>query len=233
MHRQREMNRQVNLENRLARLEKGIDDDPDYPMAPAGTGSMPPHGHHHQQQQHHHPMAPAFQRPPMMPPFAPMGQPPPAFSGGFVPPPLSGSRLPPGPPPRLPHGIPPTRMVRAPGMPPPPPPAGQRPMGGSSSVAPAALGGRGGSQGMAGSATATLAKNASGKAMAATIEAKPQMRNLSADLTRFVPTTLKLKKEVAQKRPHQVKPSTPHIDWKLPQAQVRIFPFRINPLYFP
>ena len=57
----------------------------------------------------------------------------------------------------------------------------------------------------------------SGKPMTV-IEAKPQMRNLSADLTRFVPTTLKLKKEapVVKKAPETSK-ATPRIEWRLPQ----------------
>ena len=105
VHRQKEINRQVNFETRKARMEQG-----DLGNDPMETGDYAqPHNPHHL----------PFQRPPMMPSF-PMGPPPPVY-GGFVPPPAPGSRLPPGPPPRLPQGMMP-RMVRPPGMPPPPPP---------------------------------------------------------------------------------------------------------------
>ena len=145
------------------------------------------------------PHHPAFQRPPMMPSY-PMG-PPPVY-GGFVPPPAPGSRLPPGPPPRLPQGIVP-RLVRPPGMPPPPPP-GLRP----------------GAPPLTGRAPLNSSPSKAAKPTASIIEAKPQMRNLSADLTRFVPTTLKLKKDVPVRKETLKSAAAPHIEWRTPQVQV-------------
>jgi len=193
-HRHKEMNRQSTYETRKARMEAGdLGDD-------AMETDYPSFNPHHP--------AP-FQRPPMISGY-PMG-PPPVY-GGFVPPPAPGSRLPPGPPPRLPQGIIP-RMVRPPGMPPPPPP-GLRP------GAPSGIAGRPASSSSSGSA----ATSSSGKApnKATIIEAKPQMRNLSADLTRFVPTTLKLKKDAPPPRKDVLKSAsaTPHIEWRTPQTQV-------------
>ena len=99
------------------------------------------------------------------------------------------------------------------GMPPPPPP-GLRP------GAPSGIAGRPASSSSSGSA----ATSSSGKApnKATIIEAKPQMRNLSADLTRFVPTTLKLKKDAPPPRKDVLKSAsaTPHIEWRTPQTQV-------------
>ena len=64
-------------------------------------------------------------------------------------------------------------------------------------------------------------KPASSKPTASIIEAKPQMRNLSADLTRFVPTTLKVKKDMPQKKELAKPSANPHIEWRAPQVHVR------------
>jgi len=201
-YRQKEMNRQSTYETRKARMEAGdIGDD----AMETDYSSF----------NQHHP-AP-FQRPPMMPGY-PMG-PPPVY-GGFVPPPALGSRLPPGPPPRLPQGIVP-RMVRPPGMPPPPPP-GLRP-GAPSGIS----GGNRGPPASSSSSSSSPSTSSIGKApnKSTIIEAKPQMRNLSADLTRFVPTAIKLKKDAPPPRKDALKSvsSTPHIEWRTPQVQVTIF----------
>ncbi|GFW24185.1 WW domain-binding protein 11 [Trichonephila clavipes] len=143
--------------------------------------------------------------PPGVPPPPPPGRPtlpPPGMPIRLGAPPI---RLPPGPPP----GIPPPRLIRPPSAPPPrisnilP----------SSSVAP---------PGTTGSTTTSTA-SASGsvtvlsappslmqrpKNMAvedeaqrsATIEAKPQIRNLSADVMRFMPTALRIKREDRHKK---------------------------------
>lgn len=195
LHRQKEINRQVTHETRKARMEAGdFDDDPSI-----DNNKYPPHMPPHPGQ---------FQRPPMMPAYGPygsMGPPPPMGYGGFVPPPIPGSRLPPGPPPRMPQGLTP-RLIRPPGMPPPPPP-GLRP------GAPSMLTGRP-------QLSTSAPSKPSSKPTASIIEAKPQMRNLSADLTRFVPTTLKVKKDMPPKK-DVVKPSVnPHIEWRTPQVQV-------------
>lgn len=68
----------------------------------------------------------------------------------------------------------------------------------------------------------TVSKPAPSKPTSSIIEAKPQMRNLSADLTRFVPTTLKVKKDVPAKRDAVKSSANPHIEWRTPQIQVDI-----------
>ena len=61
------------------------------------------------------------------------------------------------------------------------------------------------------------------------------MRNLSADLTRFVPTTLKVKKDAPIIRKDVARSSTvtPHIEWKTPAQviPVRIFGNRLMNLF--
>lgn len=68
--------------------------------------------------------------------------------------------------------------------------------------------------------TSVSSKPPSAKPTASIIEAKPQMRNLSADLTRFVPTTLKVKKDMPPKRDTVKSSANPHIEWRTPQIQV-------------
>ncbi|KAB0792211.1 hypothetical protein PPYR_14170 [Photinus pyralis] len=94
-------------------------------------------------------------------------------------PPPGRPLLPPGPPPGLPHRIPlrmppaPPRMIRLPGPPP-----------NLSLATPNVL-----------SAGPQLIRIESGIKQGATISAKPQIRNLSADVTRFVPSALRVKRE--------------------------------------
>lgn len=104
-----------------------------------------------------------------LPPGPPPGRPnlPPGPPPGL--PPRLGMRMPPGPPP----GIPP-RLIRLPIMP-------QGSSGGAAN--PNVL-----------SAAPQLINRADGK-QSATIMAKPQIRNLSADVTRFVPSALRVKRE--------------------------------------
>ncbi|GFT63886.1 WW domain-binding protein 11 [Nephila pilipes] len=146
--------------------------------------------------------------PRMMPPGVP---PPPPPGRPSLPPPglpirlgASPIRLPPGPPP----GLPPPRLIRPPSAPPPrisniiP----------SSNVAP---------PGTTGTTTSTTAASGNVTVLSAppslmqrpknigveeetqrsaTIEAKPQIRNLSADVMRFMPTTLRIKREDRHKK---------------------------------
>lgn len=70
--------------------------------------------------------------------------------------------------------------------------------------------------------TSTQSKPAQSKPTASIIEAKPQMRNLSADLTRFVPTTLKVKKDMPAKKDVAKSMANPHIEWRTPQIQVQL-----------
>ncbi|XP_046400268.1 WW domain-binding protein 11 [Ischnura elegans] len=148
----------------------------------------------------------------------PMGMPPPPlmlFRGppgirlppgpppGIPPPPprniIGGIRLPPGPPP----GMPP-RMLRPPtSLPPPPhqvpqvapphPPLIPPLVGGANpnvlSAAPQLIGRRDGLSGVG-----DVGHDKS-QGSGATIEAKPQIRNLSADVTRFLPTALRVRRE--------------------------------------
>ncbi|KAK5639999.1 hypothetical protein RI129_010810 [Pyrocoelia pectoralis] len=94
-------------------------------------------------------------------------------------PPPGRPLLPPGPPPGLPHRMPlrmppaPPRMIRLPGPPP-----------NLSLATPNVV-----------SAGPQLIRIESGIKQGATISAKPQIRNLSADVTRFVPSALRVKRE--------------------------------------
>ncbi|XP_023242545.1 WW domain-binding protein 11-like [Centruroides sculpturatus] len=162
--------------------------------------------------------------PPLMfrpPPLRPGLPPPRLVPPGVPPPPRPG--LPPGPPPGLPPrvgappmrlppgpppGMPPPRLLRPPGVPPPglPPPPGmphpanmpgqalQRPS--VPMLNPNVL-----------SAPPSLIQRPKmshltdeEKKRSATIEAKPQIRSLNIDITRFMPTTLRVKREDKGKR---------------------------------
>lgn len=95
-------------------------------------------------------------------------------------PPPPGLRLPPGPPP----GLPP-RLRLPPGPPPGVPPRLLRPP-----MAPPLAAGPPPSNPNVLSAAPQLRDKQS-----ATIEAKPQIRNLGADVTRFVPSALRIKRD--------------------------------------
>lgn len=149
------------------------------------------------------------QAPPQQPPMPLMGLPPPPplmyrppppplhLRIPPPPPPRIGIRLPPGPPPGMPRMMgprPPMPMPRVlgpnmsmPGMPPPPPVPSNLSAMSNSQKTPNVL-----------SAAPQLIstrkdKDASGKS-STTIEAKPQIRNLAADVTRFLPTSLRVKR---------------------------------------
>lgn len=159
------------------------------------------------------PLRPGLPPPLRLPPGPPPGRPglPPGPPPGL--PPRLGLRLPPGPPP----GIPP-RMLRIPGPPPRlpsglalpglplPTSAGPAPLttiqipttGNAALATPNVL-----------SAAPQLinrtradigAPDTVKKQQGATIEAKPQIRNLSADVTRFLPTALRVKREDKRKK---------------------------------
>ena len=105
-----------------------------------------------------------------------------------MPPP--GVRLPPGPPPgrpQLPPGPPPGRPPFMGG--PQRPPGGPRPRGGPHMRGPNPQVVSAGPQLNAGQAPPKIVKTGS------VIEAKPQMRNLLSDVTRFVPTNVKVKRD--------------------------------------
>lgn len=199
VHRQTQAERQKDLQDRLARID--------------------------QQEQQHTPRQPHphFQPPPMRPPGPPPGLPPPGvmfhrplLRPGIAPP---GVRLPPGPPPGrppAPPGPPPGRppMVGMGGirMPPGPPPGGLPPrmppgLPGSHHLMPMpprlpppqqVAGG----SGVVSAGPQLINKEvnkgssaASSSSSGSVIEAKPQMRNLISDVTRFVPTNVKVRRE--------------------------------------
>ncbi|XP_062137962.1 WW domain-binding protein 11 [Drosophila sulfurigaster albostrigata] len=154
---------------------------PAIPLPPSAP--VPPQQQQQQQQQQQLPQLPhmrgiappgiMFRPPPMRPPGP--GMP------GF------GMRMPPGPPPgaRPPHALGPIpRMgIR---MPPGPPPGLPPRMAGGHHVKHGSGGG--------GVAANAIASKEQGKGIT-TITAKPQIRFLSADVTRFVPSTLRVKRE--------------------------------------
>lgn len=144
---------------------------------------------------------PPVRLPPGPPPGRPPGPPgpPPGLPPRMLgPPPV---RVPPGPPP----GIPSMRLMRPPGMPPMgghlgmPPPLGMMSSMSQSSLNPNVL-----------SAPPSLInrpKTDDEHKGGATIEAKPQIRNLSADVMRFTPTSLRIKREEkGKKREHKPMP---------------------------
>ncbi|KAF5272785.1 hypothetical protein FQA39_LY07812 [Lamprigera yunnana] len=140
------------------------------PLAPPGTDPVPP-----------------IQTTPMPAPSMP---PPPTII--FPPqlrlppgPPPGRPLMPPGPPPGLPHRLPirmppvPSRMMRMPG-PPPNISNSNLPLGTPNVVS---------------AAPQLIGRLDLSKPQGATISAKPQIRNLSADVTRFVPSALRVKRE--------------------------------------
>lgn len=149
--------------------------------------------------------------PPVVPPVGPPGAPPTGPPGApplmFRPPPMRtglphppGVRLPPGPPPqgmpprlpnmRMPPPMPPRLPMRPPGVPPGMPPPGMPPRGLPPVHNPNVL--------SAGPQLIARPRD-DDKKHSATIEAKPQIRNLSADVTRFLPTALRVKREDRKK----------------------------------
>ncbi|XP_063535524.1 WW domain-binding protein 11 [Cydia strobilella] len=206
VHRKRERDRAADLNARLTALKRSgghrdsdSDSDNETPMPPPAMAAMPPEFILE---------PPGVEMRQMPPPLIPPGLRPPPLLVPLGPPPLRlPSRAPPGPPPGPPTGLPPgppaglppgppaglppgppaglPRMLRPPGPPPgapprllrplvPPPPPKQMPP--SVLMAAPIIHKKDGPQG-------------------ATITAKPQIRNLSADVTRFVPSALRVKRE--------------------------------------
>ncbi|CAB4055846.1 WBP11 [Lepeophtheirus salmonis] len=151
---------------------------------------------------------PSLRLPPGPPPRPPMfvrpGAPP--LRPGVPPP---GVRLPPGPPPgrppvppgpppgRPPMGAPGARPPRMmpPGIQPPRPPPGRPRLQNVLSAGPQLNTGGSGSG-------AVSSTNSNSIHTGGVIEAKPQMRNLRSDITRFIPTNLRVKRD-DPKNPHR------------------------------
>lgn len=144
------------------------------PPAPPGTDPVPTMVPH-QIPQSNLPVPPTliFPGPPLrLPPGPPPGRP----------------LMPPGPPPGLPPPRLPLRMPPA-----PPPPRMLRLPGPTGISAPPNL--TLGTPNVVSAAPQLINRLDGGKQHGATISAKPQIRNLSADVTRFVPSTLRVKRE--------------------------------------
>ncbi|KAL3285095.1 hypothetical protein HHI36_019219 [Cryptolaemus montrouzieri] len=149
---------------------------------------------------HIEPLIPPGTDPPMVIPTPPN---PPSMPMIF---PSSGLRLPPGPPPGRPlmppgppPGLPPPRLpIRLPPAPPrliriPGPPPSLSVSSNLSLATPNVL--------SAGPQLISRSESGSAK-QGATISAKPQIRNLSADVTRFVPSALRVKREDKKQKPN-------------------------------
>ncbi len=185
VHRQTQAEKAVELQNRLARIDGGKkvpDQGGSSQPAPPGIGERP---------REPPPGAPARNlfmppgaHPAMIPPRPPIlfRPAPPPLRPGMAP---SSVRLPPGPPP----GRPPA---------PPGPPPGRPPMGMMAAAVAAAAAAQSSraAQGGVVSAAPQLLKEGKSTAGQSVIEAKPQMRNLKSDITRFVPTNVKIKRDV-------------------------------------
>lgn len=123
--------------------------------------------------------------PRMLPPGPPPGRPsglPPGPPPGLPPNIRMPPRMPPGPP-----GVPPPRMLRPPGAPPGVPPPRLVPPGGQTQQNPNVI-----------SAQPSIMKpplKSSEEEKTAIIEAKPQIKNVAGDVTRFTPVALKVKRD--------------------------------------
>ncbi|XP_030026069.2 LOW QUALITY PROTEIN: WW domain-binding protein 11 [Manduca sexta] len=185
VHRKKERDRAADLSARLNALKRntgGRDSDSDSDTEAGGLQGPPPQ------------LAPDFSiEPPgaemrqMPPPLLPPGLRPPPMRPPLGPPPMRlpppgvvaagrGALRPPGPPP----GAPP-RLLR-PLVPPPPP----KPLPQVSVLS---------------AAPQLISKKDAGINQCTTISAKPQIRNLSADVTRFVPSALRVKREDKKAKP--------------------------------
>ncbi|XP_026736433.1 WW domain-binding protein 11 [Trichoplusia ni] len=204
VHRKRERDRAADLNARLSALKRtggGRDSDSDSdteggpPPLSALAGHAPPDFALE---------PPGAELRQMPPPLLPPGLRPPPLRAPLAPPLRLGPPGPPGPPPGPPGpppgppgpppGAPGARgMLRPPGPPPgapprllrplvPPPPPKTHPPVSVLSAAPVLITKKDAQQG-------------------ATISAKPQIRNLSADVTRFVPSALRVKREDKKAKP--------------------------------
>ncbi|XP_015524534.1 WW domain-binding protein 11 [Neodiprion pinetum] len=225
VHKKRETERAQDLSARLTLLDadtnsknnsNGKSDQDDNIEPPGLMDHPPPHNPHHPQHPHQHslpplglPPPPLLYRPPP-PPMHALRMPPP-------PPPRIGLRLPPGPPPGMP------RLLRPgpPGMPRMPPP--QMQIANMTSLAniansqiqtQTAPGSQPKTPNVLSAAPQLInRKDKDGKGLS-TIEAKPQIRNLAADITRFLPTSLRVKRD-DKKKPS----SLPKMPDRLPENQ--------------
>ncbi|XP_068970988.1 WW domain-binding protein 11-like isoform X2 [Bombus flavifrons] len=180
VHKKRETERAQDLNARLSLLEAENESNSKYTQ----SHTMPPMGL---------PPPPLMYRPP--PPPLHLRMPPP-------PPPRIGLRLPPGPPPGMP------RMLRPgpPSMPRMPPPQMQMPnlsnmtnIGSPQMQTQSATGSQPKTPNVLSAAPQLINRKDKDGKSTTTIEAKPQIRNLAADVTRFLPTSLRVKRDDKRK----------------------------------
>ncbi|EZA48356.1 WW domain-binding protein [Ooceraea biroi] len=230
VHKKRETERAQDLNARLSLLEaenepkssnnKSSNKADDEELEPPGASDhLSGHGLHashphaqHTQQQHAMPSMgmpppPLLYRPP--PPPLHLRMPPP-------PPPRIGLRLPPGPPPGMP------RILRPgpPSIPRMPPP--QMQMSNMSNISNSQMQTQSGTTAQPKTPNVLSAapqlinrKDKEGKSTT-TIEAKPQIRNLAADVTRFLPTSLRVKRDDKKREKFS---NISRITERLPEAQ--------------
>lgn len=207
VQKRREIDKANDLTSRLSALErrkgdsKSDDEDQNDKMAmyPPGTSGLdgshiPP------------PIMTNMNRPP---PLRPPGPPPPSMR---MPPPMQSRPAPPGPPPG-----PPPRMIRLPPGPPPglPPRALPRPISQIHQQHPISVA-------LPVFSAAPQLINRKDSAHGATIMAKPQIRNLSADVTRFVPSALRVKRDEKKVRKPGIR--APSYDVRKPTETVQKTP---------
>lgn len=229
VHKKRETERAQDLNARLSLLEaenepnaksssnKSSNKEDDEELEPPGasdhlSGHNQHTSHPHAQHTQQHAMPPIGIPPPPLlyrppPPPLHLRMPPP-------PPPRIGLRLPPGPPPGMPRILRPG-PPNIPRMPPP-----QIQISNISNIANSQLQTQSGTTAQPKTPNVLSAapqlinrKDKDGKSTT-TIEAKPQIRNLAADVTRFLPTSLRVKRDDKKKSS-----SITRITERLPEAQ--------------
>ncbi|KAF4522158.1 hypothetical protein B566_EDAN010418 [Ephemera danica] len=151
------------------------------------------------------PPPPGMRMPPGPPPGRPQGGMPPGPPGS-MPPPRLPMRLPPGPPPGLPPprllaGIPrPPGLGLPPGVLPPGVPPGLLPNPNVVSAAPQLISRQQRELQESTKKQMVQQQQQQTQQHGATIEAKPQIRNLSADITRFLPASVRARREEKPKK---------------------------------
>ncbi|KAL2746666.1 WW domain-binding protein 11 isoform X1 [Vespula maculifrons] len=233
VHKKRETERAQDLNARLSLLEaenesnsksnnktnnKTEDEELEPPGASEHSSGHNQHASSHSHTQHtqqHNlphmnlPPPPLLYRPP--PPPLHLRMPPP-------PPPRIGLRLPPGPPPGLP------RMLRPgpPSMPRMPPPQMQMPslsnisnIGNAQMQTQAGTGSQPKTPNVLSAAPQLINRKDKDGKNTTTIEAKPQIRNLAADVTRFLPTSLRVKRDDKRKPTSNIS----RLSERLPETQ--------------
>lgn len=228
VHKKRETERAQDLNARLSLLEAENDSnaksnnnksnnkaDDEEPEPPGASDHLAGHGQHtsHSQHTQQHTMPPMGIPPPSLlyrppPPPLHLRMPPP-------PPPRIGLRLPPGPPPGMPRILRPGPSA-IPRMPPP----SQMQMSNIPNITNPQMQTQPGTTAQPKTPNVLSAapqlinrKDKDGKS-STTIEAKPQIRNLAADVTRFLPTSLRVKRDDKKKSSN-----IPRIIERLPEAQ--------------